>query len=728
MTNTGPFTLTKGEENEIILAYVVGRGANPLDGITVARSIDDGAQNIFDENFLAPTPPPAPQVSISSSDDFIDLIWETSNQVGYINQTPTWDLRFEGYQVWAFRTNIPEDVVSGEDNSVLLTKYDLNNFIQNIYKENAETGGIELLYEVSSADNQLDSALYVDPVTGNIRVRIFNDPFVPNTPIVKGQPYYFAVTSYALNYDALVYKDDPDTSGLVGDYYLSSFAFAQEAENIRSIISIVVGEDNLRPPSLVQDAEKISGFNNGMLQFDPVDNQSLTGNTYEVTFSRDNESELYSMFWQLENINTSTILLDSMKQFLYGSNQISYPSVEGFIVKVSDETPELGTIQFETSDLWYDTAGTKFYYLNVDIEGGGPFDPIGGQIANDTSKITTADKIRRVEIRFGESGKAYRYLHGYVGTNPPARNNSYFYAGAVTTSNPDVVIDISDVGLVGEGFVDVPFTAWVVDENYGVEKQLAVGFLERRSGAPLNGTPDGIWDPGTSVSISGEFIFVFDADYDPEGNQQVYKGNYPASQTVWASLRGYEIPGDATATEEERAIANSPYFNVMYTLGVQKLVDSVFFQPNDKIIIPVGTYPYTEEDVFQFTTKEGGALTADEERALWDKVNVYPNPLYGYNTLTNYYSNTPDEPFVTFTNLPEIVTIKIYSLSGTLLRTLNEQDKDSPTSPYLRWDLNNESELRVASGMYLAIVSSPKFGDKVLKFAIIMPQKQIQRF
>ena len=30
--------------------------------------------------------------------------------------------------------------------------------------------------------------------------------------------------------------------------------------------------------------------------------------------------------------------------------------------------------------------------------------------------------------------------------------------------------------------------------------------------------------------------------------------------------------------------------------------------------------------------------------------------------------------------------------------------------------------------MYLVIVSSPEFGDKVLKLAVIMPQKQIQRY
>ena len=364
----------------------------------------------------------------------------------------------------------------------------------------------------------------------------------------------------------------------------------------------------------------------------------------------------------------------------------------------------------------------------MDIDGGGPLSPIGGQLARDTSKITQADDLRHIEIRFGESGKAYRYLQGYVGPNPPLRNNSYVYAGGVTTENPDVVVDLSDIGMLGEGYVDVPFTAWMVDDNYGVNKQLACGFLERASAPPLNGNPDGIWDPGTDVAFSGEYIFVFDEDYDPDGNQLVYQGNYPASEIVWASLRGYEIPLDATASEEERMIAKSPYFNIMYAVGVQKLVDSIFYQQGDVFEIPVETYPYTENDVYQFKTKQSGSLTADEERVLWDKVNVFPNPLYGYNNLTNYYTNTPDEPFVTFTNLPEEVTIKIYSLSGTLLRTLTTNDKDSPTSPFLRWDLENESELRIASGMYLAIVSSPKYGDKVLKFAIIMPQKQIQRF
>ncbi len=139
-------------------------------------------------------------------------------------------------------------------------------------------------------------------------------------------------------------------------------------------------------------------------------------------------------------------------------------------------------------------------------------------------------------------------------------------------------------------------------------------------------------------------------------------------------------------------------------------------------------YGYTTENVYQFSTLDGTTLTSADEQEMWNMVNVYPNPLYGYNELTSYYTNTPDEPFITFTNLPEQVTVKIYSLSGSLLRTLTTDDKASPSSPFLNWDLLNQSGLRAASGMYLAIVSSPIYGDKTLKFAIIMPQKQIQRF
>ncbi|MBK9098342.1 MAG: hypothetical protein IPM14_09565 [bacterium] len=739
MTNSGPFVLNKNEENEIVIAYVVGKGANPLDGITATRAIDDGAQNIFDLNFLAPTPPPAPQVTLTSSDDFIDIIWPTNRQVAYVSQTPTWDLKFEGYQIWAFKTNVAEDEVSGQDNSILVGRYDLNNFIQNVYKENAETGGIELLYEVSPSGNQLNYSIYADPSTGRIRLRLFNDPFEPNKKIYKGRPYYFAVTSYALNYDALIYKDDPGQPiGTVGNYYLSSFAFAQEAENIRSILSIFAGEDNYTPPALPQSASQIIGGSRGNVEFDPVNNDELTGDKYRVTFYQDSSTQLYSTYWNLENLNTGTVY-DSLKYYLYGLTEISRVPTEGFITRISDEVATVDTelaYQFAGPE-WVNTASSVFNYVTNDAQYASKILNIGGQLTTYWGTYVNAGRLRRVEIKFGETQKAYRYLNGFFG--PTSAQPRFFkYAEGITPA------DTVGKGTIGQwdsitdrplGYVDVPFQVWVEDPNFGERRQLAVGFVEKR--ASYGGNPDGVWDPGTNVVGSGEYIFIFDEPYDPDGNQRIYKGGtYIGPDVGWADLNGasvsngvfYQIPLTANISQDERNKANSPFFNTLFAVGINKVSSEATWAPGDIVICGVDIYPYTEADVFEFQTKNAGTLTGEEERSLWDKVNVFPNPLFGYNTLSNYYSNTPDEPFVTFTNLPEEVTVKIYSLSGTLLRTLTTDDKDSPTSPFLRWNLQNESELRVASGMYLAIVSSPKFGDKVLKFAIIMPQKQIQRF
>ncbi len=60
------------------------------------------------------------------------------------------------------------------------------------------------------------------------------------------------------------------------------------------------------------------------------------------------------------------------------------------------------------------------------------------------------------------------------------------YTSTDTTANPN---DGDAIGKWDEannrpfGFVDVPFPGWVVDEQYGEEYQLAVGFIESRIGS-----------------------------------------------------------------------------------------------------------------------------------------------------------------------------------------------------------------------------------------------------
>ena len=726
MANTGPFTLVKGQEKEIVVAYVFGQGADALNSITVARTIDDGAQNIFDNNFVAPSAPPAVNAKTIAGENFIDIIWETKEQVSYSRKSSTYDLKFKGYNVFAYKTNSTSDVVGGVENRKLIETYQLDDFINNLYKQDPITGGIELLYPASA--NRLDYATYSNEETGRIRLRITKDPFTGGD-LIKGKPYYFSITSYALNHDALVNKLVDTSVFIFGDYYLTAAAFVTDVENVQRIFSVTMAEDLYNPPLEIMSVNT-KGGSGAVLKYDVIDKSALTGDDYKVTFKIDSTKTAYTTLWDLQNVTQGTTLVSSSSDYLGDDPTVARKHTDGFIVKLPSKYPSIGNLVDQTATKWYNTTKSKVYYVSIDSGLSQKVSGLSG-LATLNSKYVRADKIRRVEIRFGENGKAYRYLNGYKGSEI-SRRNSYVYAEGITATD---TTNRGPIGQFGVGFVDVPFTVWVEDfatanGGFGEKRQLAVGFIEKAG--KDKGNPDGIWNPGTSIDTTGEYIIIFNQTYDPNGNQQIYKGGFTSgTTTIWADLRGgtnYNIPPDAPVSDNDRLIAASPYFDALYVVGLQRNNNTDFYQAGDKIVIPVTSYPYTPLDEFNFKTVKGGALSFDQEKELFDRVNVFPNPLYGFNVATSYNNLQSDEPFVTFSNLPEEVTIKIYSLSGNLLRTLTQNDKSNPTSPFLNWNLQNESGIRVASGLYIAIVSSPKYGDKVLKFSIIMPQKQLQRY
>jgi hypothetical protein len=98
----------------------------------------------------------------------------------------------------------------------------------------------------------------------------------------------------------------------------------------------------------------------------------------------------------------------------------------------------------------------------------------------------------------------------------------------------------------------------------------------------------------------------------------------------------------------------------------------------------------------------------DVSKNALDLINVVPNPYFAYSA---YESGTLDN-IVKITNLPQNCVISIYTVNGTLIRRFQ---KDDPKTS-LDWDLKNQKNVPIASGLYLIHVNVPDVGEKVVKF------------
>lgn len=98
------------------------------------------------------------------------------------------------------------------------------------------------------------------------------------------------------------------------------------------------------------------------------------------------------------------------------------------------------------------------------------------------------------------------------------------------------------------------------------------------------------------------------------------------------------------------------------------------------------------------------------------EIRVVPNPF-----------NINDEQFtgfrnkITFLNVPPICTIKIYTLTGDLVKVLEHTDTsgDQPWGVLEDEQMLSDSGQRITSGVYIAYIETPEGKSTIVKFAIV---------
>jgi hypothetical protein len=246
-----------------------------------------------------------------------------------------------------------------------------------------------------------------------------------------------------------------------------------------------------------------------------------------------------------------------------------------------------------------------------------------------------------------------------------------------------------------------------------------------------------------AVSFADEIVDTSDAGLG------TYKA-HPAKFSVWnvteekpATFFFNDIVKDSTLTPDttEAIILfidnpDVPAFKLNTTWRMKFYSDTLEAQipPQPGDIYYIATRkPFTPADTLRFAVK-GVRYVPERAKAELESIYVVPNPYVAAATWErrNPFRKGRGERRIWFVNLPQKCTIKIYTVRGYLVDTIEYNGERYHSPEYdpgveasgtplgaAPWDLVSKDNMDIAYGIYIYHVDAPGVGETVGKFAVI---------
>lgn len=218
------------------------------------------------------------------------------------------------------------------------------------------------------------------------------------------------------------------------------------------------------------------------------------------------------------------------------------------------------------------------------------------------------------------------------------------------------------------------------------------------------------WGIGSESTLDFEVPFTVS---DVKNNRKVCfevqdansNNQWDVGETIFISRIPFPEPAPTIGSVNPTSAPNE----FSYQVVISNFAGSEAEIPEPGTVINVNSYnPFTSTDKYKFNFN-----TALEDNSKTDlsKIRVVPNPY----VVTSLYENKQNVREIKFTYLPSECTIYIYTLAGTLVKTLNHNDGSGSIS----WNLLSEWNQALAFGVYFYVVEDSHGNKYTGKFALI---------
>ncbi|MDA0986531.1 MAG: T9SS type A sorting domain-containing protein [Bacteroidetes bacterium] len=693
LVTTGPFSMAAQDTQEIVIGSVCGMGSDRLSSVAVMKFNDRFAQNTYNGLFAVAAAPAIPSVSISELDGKIIIDWG-SNLAGVKKTEEAISnpgaYTFEGYNLY----QLPSKSATLAEAKRIQTWDVVNENVVILDEKFDQTSGQILSIPVQFGTNS--------GVERNFLVN--RDWYRDINKLNNGQEYFFAVTAYSVAATPGFLPKSLESSPLVliakskipfGKVFANSYgdtlAWAKQAEAGAS------ATDGSVVPIVVSPGE-------------------ANGKDYKVNFYLETAkgADSGSTKWKLTNLTDNKVVLTGQTN---QADDPDYKMVEGGVfLKVLGPLPGLKREDmFTNSDAntwgWDWTSGARNLTWAGGANGFG-FESFQGALGYTTPATlfygippeVSASDLKKVEIRFANvtiDAATGNFTWDKTSANA---NGSFGYryvrGGSGAAAKPEFAPFLTKPWNGSYGFNaferNVPLAVYDMDAT--PPRRLTVGFLENNA---AGGRVNGVYDPpnygvadNTASSGPREWLFISNRTYSETLNpldtlnsllnpmQYMYFATWARrSDAAWT-----DVGANAQKIQLIPNRVNSPKHSYTYTVTQPKTNDSI-------------------------------------NTASWDRVGVYPNPYYGSNT----QEISRFARYVKFNNLPNVVTVRIYNLAGQLIKTITKNDAEQ----FLKWDLLNNDNFPVASGMYIAHLTGTVGAEektKILKLGIIQEKEILNNY